>query len=305
MKTSPPTRTKSNRPPRRRALRLALPAVFLAVLGASLAANACFVYTDPSRIVTLEFRGESLALLNVINLADTAMVLEPASVLVISTGGQAVPGQVFAGKNETGGTVFTASALVQPKSAFGTDLWGAFEFQQNVLKAYFALGGRYLELASLPGGQFDALLERLENIDLKSPNVEQMFKTLQIPDLGVRLPFEETDSLREVHERCFTAEGINPPKIIRRPQPRLTPEAEKAGFTGTIKAVATLSTTGNVTGIKLDPEPAYGLGPRIIETIRNAWRFLPATYNGEVVPTEIRFSLQYGDERGAGKTQTP
>lgn len=282
-----------------------LVAVLLGALTAGLAANSWYAYTDTTRIVTLEFRGESLALLNVINLADTAMVMEPASVLVISTTGQATPGQVFAGKNETGGTVFTASALLQPRSAFGTDLWGAFQFQKNVLKVFVSQGGRYLELAALSGGEFDALLGRLDRIDLNSPNFEQMFKTLEIPDLGLRIPYEESDSLREVQERCFTAEGINPPRIIRRPLPRLTAEAEQAGFGGTYKAVATLSTTGNVTALTLDPEPAHGMGARISETIRNGWRFLPATYNGEVVATEIRFSLQYGDQRGPGKTEKP
>jgi hypothetical protein len=270
---------------------------------ATAAGQGWFAYTDQFRVVVLEFKGANLAILNVINLGDTAVVVEPSSVLVIKANGQAVAGQVFASKDPGGATVYQASMLVKPRSAAGTDLLGAYDLHGDAVKAYMLLAGRYLELAGLRKDQFESLFSRLGELDLTEPDVGRMFRSLAIPDYGVFIPYEEADSVRGLHEKCFTDEGVNPPKFLRRPMPALTPAALAAGYKATVTVTIRLDKAGNILGATFTPEPEYGMAERIRETILNSWQFLPATYNGEMVATELKAVLQIGDTGGTGKTE--
>jgi hypothetical protein len=262
-----------------------------------------FAYTDQFRVVVLEFKSGNLAILNVINLGDTAFVVEPSSILLLKSDGQAVAGQVFASKDAGGATVYRASLLVKPRTAAGTDLLGAYDLRGNALKAYMLLAGRYLELAGLRKDQFESLFSRLGDLDLTEPDVGQMFKSLAIPDYGLFIPFEESDSIRELHDKCFTDEGVNPPKLLLRPMPALTPDALAAAYKASVTVTIRLDKAGNILGATFSPEPEYGMAERIRETILNSWKFLPATYNGELVATELKVVLQIGDTGGTGKAE--
>jgi hypothetical protein len=264
-----------------------------------------FAYTDPSRVVTLEFRSAHLAIINVINFTDAAFVLEPHHLVAIKRNGTTVVGQVFSELQPGNRLVYTAYRLVPSRAAMGSDLYGAFGFDGDLVKVYLSWSGRFLELAGLPADRFDGLMGRLAELDLNAANVPKMFQLRQIPDLGTYIPFEEGDTIRELHDACLTADGINPPRIIERPLPRLTPAAAAAGFTGVVEAVARMDPSGNISDIKLSPEPSHGMAERIQETVRNSWKFLPATYNGEVVATEIRFTLQYGEARAPVQNPQP
>ncbi len=264
-----------------------------------------FAYTDTYRVLTLEFKGENLAILNVLNLSDSLMVLQASDLLILRSDGSAVPGQVFAGKGRGGELTFTATQLVQAHSTLGTDIQGAFHADHDILKVYISQGGRYFELAALSPAQFESLFSRLSQLDMESANVEKMFETESIPDLGVYMTFEESDSVRSIHEKLFTDEGVNPPRILTHPRPILTPAARKAGFKSKITLTIKLTDSGYVAGIRMDPTPGFGMAERIGETIRNAWQFLPATLNGETVPTEMTYILDYGVPDGSGKTETP
>ncbi|HQF85813.1 MAG TPA: energy transducer TonB [Acidobacteriota bacterium] len=260
-------------------------------------AQSAFAYTDSSRVVTLEFKSDTLAIINVINFTDTAFVLEPHHLVGIKRNGLTVVGQVFTEIKPGNVVVYSAFRMIPPRAAMGTDILGAFQFDQDMVKIYLSWSGRFLELEALSSERFESLMGRLAELDLTVANVPKMFQQRQIPDLGVYIPYEEGDAVRDLHDGCLTADGINPPRIIKRPQPRLTPEAAAAGFAGVVEAIARMDPSGNVSEIRLSPEPPHGMAERIRETIRNSWKFLPATYNGEVVATEIRFTLQYGDVR--------
>lgn len=271
---------------------------------AATAGQGWFAYTDQFRIVVLEFKSANLAILNVINLGDTAFVVEPSGVLVMKASGQAVVGQVFASKDSGGATVYNASMLVKPRAAAGTDLLGAYDLHGDAVKAYMLLAGRYLELATLRKDQFESLFSRLGELDLTEPDVARMFRGLAIPDYGLFIPYEEADAIRALHDKCFTDEGVNPPKFLYRPMPTLTPAAQAAAYKAGVTVTIRLDKAGNILGVTFSPEPEYGMAERIRETILNSWKFLPATYNGETVATELKAVLQIGDKSGTGQTET-
>lgn len=265
----------------------------------------CFAYTDSYRIVTIEFKGENLAILNFINLNDFVFVVEPVDILAIKTNGMAVTGQVFPEKTANGAVTYRASQMVQPRSVLGVDVLGAFQFKNDFLKVFFSQGGRFLELAAMPAPVFESLFSRLSQLDLTEKDTGRMLQQLAIPDYGVYIPFEEADSIRGIYERCLTDDGINPPKILVRTAPLLTDEARRANFSGLVEVKAALDKLGNVTRFSFSPPPEYGMAERIAETVRNGWRFLPATYNGEILATEIRFTIQFEAPHEPSQTQKP
>jgi TonB family protein len=143
--------------------------------------------------------------------------------------------------------------------------------------------------------EFESLLTRLGQLDLNEANTVKMFKRLEIPDVGTFIPFEESESIEALFTDALTPEGVNPPRVLQQPRPELTPEAKKAGFSGLVEFRVKVSETGVVLDVAFDNPPPYGMDRRIQEAVRNAWQFLPATYNGEVVATEIKLTLKYGE----------
>jgi len=280
---------------RKRSNRLIL-AGWLILLAMTMArADSRFAYTDTFRIYAFEMKSRNIAILNVINLTENLQILEPANILMIKSNGEAIPGQVFAERTARGDLVYTASRLVEGHSFMGVDLLGAFQADEDILKVYISQGGRFYELEALQRPEFESLFTRLGQLDLMETNVPKMFKRLEIPDLGTFIPFEESESIEALFADCLTPDGVNPPRILLRPRPELTPAAREAGFSGLVEFAVRINEFGTVLDVTFVTPPPHGMADRIREAVRNAWQFLPATYNGEVVATEINVTLKYGE----------
>lgn len=89
--------------------------------------------------------------------------------------------------------------------------------------------------------------------------------------------------------------GVLPPKKIYTPAPPYTEEARQGRIQGVVILEAIIDEQGNVRDVKILKGLALGLSEAAAETAR-AWRFEPATLNGEPVPVyfnlTVRFSLQ-------------
>ncbi|MBN2431501.1 MAG: energy transducer TonB [Acidobacteria bacterium] len=282
-------------PKSKKSSHLSLFGLFVLLAGTLTWADSRFAYTDTFRIYTIEMKSRNIAILNVINLTDNLQILEPANILMIKTNGEAVPGQVFAERNARGDLVYSAVRMVEGRSFMGVDLLGAFQVDGDIIKVYISQGGRFYDLEALDRPDFESLFTRLGQLDLTDSNVPKMFKRLEIPDLGTFIPFEESDSIDALFTDCLTPDGVNPPRILLRPKPELTPAAREAGFRGLVEFGVRVNEYGTVMDVTFVAPPPYGMTDRIRETVRNAWQFLPATYNGEVVATEINVTLKYGE----------
>ncbi|MBP7865071.1 MAG: energy transducer TonB [Acidobacteria bacterium] len=295
-------RTKaSTRDAEKRAAMARLLVLSAAVLCASGLARAAtfFAYTDPQRVFTLEFGKENRAVLNVLNLTDYVQILEAQGILVVGKSGSATVGQVFAEKGEDGQVRYFASRILKERSVTGVDLWGAFRGGDDVLKVFIQMGGRVFEMESLAEPAFETFLNRLSELDLKASDVATAMKKGEIGDLGTFYPWEESEEYRKVFDAAVTDDGVNPTKVIRRTPILPTPEAEAAGYAGKVSVKVVIDRAGNVVSVKFDTTPPHGMGRRIEETIRNGWRFLPATSGGEVVPSEAKITLEFGPRHGA------
>lgn len=278
-------------------------AFLLGMMSAVTLAQGWFAYTDPYRVVTLEFKGENLALVNIMNLTDAMNVFLPQDFLVIRSDGSEVCGQVYASRGPGGISRYTAACLVKAHTAEGVDLVGPFRQKGDVRKVLIQQGGRILELQSLQRGQFDALLGRLDTMELTAADPVRAMKAAEIPDLGNYIAFEAAGEILAMFEKLLTPDGVNPPRILRQTPVLLTPEAEAAGLGGKVILTVQLDAQGGVREIHCEPAAPASMQTRITETLRNGWVFLPATRSGETVATEIKITLDFGERRGTGKIQ--
>lgn len=274
--------------------RLILAAMLTAAAAAWSSGQKHFAYTDSERVFTLEFKGANLAIFNYINLTGFIQAIEASDILLLKSGGAVMLGQVFVEKTADNRLEYRASYLVQPKSALGLDLLGLFQPAGDVLKVYISKGGRFYEMKRLSPPEFDSFFSRLSDLDMEARDPAAALKKAAIPDYGVYITFEESGELRKLQTSCLTADGINPPKVLVRKEPVLTGEARQAKFSGPVKVKVVIDRTGVPLRITFENPPPYGMSARIEETIRNGWRFLPATSAGDVLITEIGITLNPG-----------
>ncbi len=279
-------------------------AVVASFAGTLARAGTFFAYTDAQRVYTLEFRKPNRAVFNVLNLSRFIQVIEPQDFLVAGRSGSVVVGQVFAEKDQSGQVRYTASRIVPPRTFSGVDLWGAFPGVDDPLRVFATSGGRVFEMESLDEAAFDVLLSRLEETDLSAEDMVAELKSREVPDYGIYHSFEEAQGYLPAFEKALTEDGVNPTKVIRQVPVALTPEAEAAGFREKVVVRIAVDMAGNIVSFTFEKPPPYGMGRRIEESIRNGWRFLPATSGGEVVASEARITLDFSRQNPAAPAGT-
>ena len=94
-------------------------------------------------------------------------------------------------------------------------------------------------------------------------------------------------------EQVEGCERPDHPKPIRKPEPAYTPEARIRKVQGTVTLFVRIDPQGNVTDIG-DVEPLdAGLDSAAMQTIRNEWKFKPATCGGNPVATEFEVEVTF------------
>jgi len=91
-------------------------------------------------------------------------------------------------------------------------------------------------------------------------------------------------------------DGINPPKILERPEILSTPEARRARVSGTVRLTGIIGRDGGVRDLRVVRGLGRGLDERAVEGVRKSWVFLPATRNGEVHETQIFIEVEFSDQ---------
>src|SRR5689334_15445866 len=84
-------------------------------------------------------------------------------------------------------------------------------------------------------------------------------------------------------------DGVSPPKIIRRYDPRYTSQARRAAIQGTVVLEVTVDERGNPSAISIVSPLGFGLDERARETV-SRWAFQPGVKDG--VPVKTRTSLE-------------
>jgi TonB family protein len=82
------------------------------------------------------------------------------------------------------------------------------------------------------------------------------------------------------------------PKATYTPEPEFSEAARQAKFQGTVLLHIVVDKTGNVASIRLERALGYGLDENAMEGLK-AWRFAPATRNGQPVAVEMNVEVSF------------
>ena len=257
-----------------------------------------FAYVDGSTLITAEVAGERSFVLNVINLSEFVIVVQPSEFLYRGGSGAWYIGQVYESEPaDPGGEGerFTAAFLLQGHSYAGLTVIGAFRELDSIGELSVRVGSRRFYLQPLAKSDFDQLALQIGELDLESVDPEGMLRKAGIRFLGRLERTDGTSAWDRDWEGLLTEDGINPPKIIARPEIPPTVEARKTKTWGTVKLSGVITKNGGIQGLKVVSGLGRGLDERALEGVKNSWVFLPATKNGEVFETMIGIEVEFRD----------
>ncbi|MBI1748357.1 MAG: energy transducer TonB [Acidobacteria bacterium] len=248
------------------------------------------LYVGPEIILTLEFINSSAVILNVINLSDHAVLFEPKNLIFKSRAGLRSIGQVIdmPETDNRGNTwKYRATFLILPRASQGFTVRGALQGITELESVLVKFGGRRYYLAMVAQTEFDHLAAKISDIDLAATDFTKLFDQLKIPTLGKQTFPTGPAAAEEDTRGLITAEGVNPPRVVTKLPVPLTESARKGGLRGPIKVSGLVTRDGDWLNAKAIGEVGYGMKERVLESVKNSWRFLPATKNGEVVDATV------------------
>jgi TonB family protein len=262
------------------------------------AAPKAFAYVSKNYIITAEADGERSFVLNFINLSDYVLVVQPSEFIYRGASGRYYIGQVFEREHKDlrgEEQRYTASILLKAHSFTGLNIAGAFREQEEIEELSIRIGAKRYFMQPLDKIAFDQLAKKIGNLDLEDTDSAPMLEAANISEMGSTKKTDGTAEWDRDWQGLITAEGVNPPKILKRPGISATPEAIKAHTYGKVKLSGIINKNGGIQDLKIIRGLGRGLDERAIEGIKNSWVFLPATKNGDVIETQISIEVEFLD----------
>lgn len=254
-----------------------------------------FGFVNAQYIITAEVGSPHSFIVNFINLSDYVIVVQPNEFIYKGSSGQFYIGQVYEQErrdNRGESFKYSASVLLKGRSFTGLTILGAFHEQDRIEELSVRIGAKRFYLQPLDKTQFDQLAAKVGNVDLQNPNPRSALQDANIADMGT---VKTTDGTSEWDRdwQGLLRDGVNPPRIIERPEITPTDEARRKGTYGRIRLAAVINKNGGIQDLKVEKGLGRGLDERTLEAVKNSWIFLPATRNGEVVETTIYFDVEF------------
>jgi hypothetical protein len=255
-----------------------------------------FAFVDPQYIITAEYASEKSFVLNFINLSDFVIVVQPGEFIYRSESGHFYIGQVFEREfKDSLGEIqkYSASMLLKEHSYTGLNIVGAFYEQDQIKEMSVRIGAKRFYMQPLEKIQFDQLAAKIGELDLKNTEALATLEEVDIKEMGSVQSTDGTSEWERDWQGLISPEGVNPPKIIKKPEISPTEEARRTHTYGKVKLSGIINKSGGITGLKVLKGLGKGLDQRAITGVTNSWVFLPATKNGEVVETSIVFEVDF------------
>lgn len=269
--------------------------LFVHPAGASDGAQT-FAFVSPQYIITAEVGTAHSFVVNFINLSDFVIVVQPNEFIYKGASGRFYIGQVYEKeqKDNRGESFrYSASILLKGRSFTGLNIAGAFHEQDHIEELSVRIGAKRFYLQGLDKMQFDQLAAKIGNLDLQNPSSRAALQDANIAEMGTVKGTDGTSDWDRDWQGLIRPDGVNPPKIIERPEVSPTDEARRKGTYGRVRLAAVINKNGGIQDLKVEKGLGRGLDERAVEAVKNSWVFLPATRNGEVVETTIYFEVEF------------
>lgn len=273
--------------------RLALSLLFLAsafpwpVRGAE---TRTFAFVDSRYAITAEIASEHKFVVNFINLSDFVVVLQPNEFIYKGASGRFYIGQVFEMETrDVRGELqrYSASYLLKGRSFAGLTIAGAFREKDRIEELSVRIGAKRYYLQAVEAAEFEQLAAKISGIDLEASNPSEALSEANIPALGTLRSTDGTSDWDRDWQGLITADGINPPKILERPEIEPPETIRKSKTYGKVRISALINRSGGIQDLKVVKGLEKNLDKRALEGVRNSWLFLPATKNGEVTDASV------------------
>ncbi len=276
---------------RKRIVGYALPMLlFFMTAGRAQADPKTFAFVNTHYVITAEVASEHSFIVNFINLSDFVIVIQPNEFIYRGGSGRFYIGQVYEREiKDTKGEVqkYSASVLLKGHSFTGLTIVGAFREQDVIAELSVRIGAKRFYLQPMEKASFEQLAAKLTQLDLNNPSASAALSEANIPEIGNVRSTDGTSDWDRDWLGLIREDGVNPPKIIERPEIPPTPEARKTRTYGKVRLSGIINKNGEIQDLKVVKGLGRGLDQRALDGVKNSWIFLPATKNGEVLETAL------------------
>ena len=244
---------------------------------------AAYAYIAGPYIITAEVSGAHKFVLNFFNLSEFVIVAQPGEFTKRQVG-QFFIGQAFGrppkGRGES--YRYSASILLNSYPSKGLDIRAHPRAGQH-RGVEHPLRRQTLFLEPLTKAQFNQLGAKIEDLDLRNTDWQAAMRNAGLTEIGRVMMNDGTSEWDRDWQGLLMPEDLNPPRILESPE--VTP-TEEAIRTYTL-FLSSSSSSGTFCSQRIRQRPGRarhcGGQDQLI--------FLPATKNGEVIETIIKFDV--------------
>jgi len=155
-------------------------------------ASRCHVFIDDQNIWTVEIledpNGDIVPILNIITFSPGGWDFRPQEIYIYNQQGKAATVERFSMYTGVPGEDYLMQYLkIRGNSFIGLDLLGEFDDFTEPTRVAIDLGEDRFQLKPLDCIDYDALAEKIDRINVDSPNLWEDFDVLQIKFLGEKM----------------------------------------------------------------------------------------------------------------------
>jgi TonB family protein len=255
-----------------------------------------FAFVNARYVITSEDATAHTFVLNFINLSDFVIVIQPNEFIYKGASGRFYIGQVFESEHkDLRGEMqkYSASLLLKSHSFVGLTIVGAFHEQDQIEEMSVRIGAKRFYLQPMQKEAFEQLAAKIGDLNISGSNPVLALNEADISERGLVRSTDGTSEWDRDWQGLITPDGVNPPKIIERPEIAPTADAIRSHTYGRVKLSGIINKNGGIQDLKVLKGLGKGLDQRALEGVKNGWIFLPATKNGEVIDTAISIEVDF------------
>ncbi len=255
-----------------------------------------FVFANPSYVITAEAASEHSFIVNFINLSDFVIVTQPNEFIYKAASGRFYIGQIYEQERKDSRSEsqrYSASVLLKGHSFLGLTIVGAFREQDQIDQLSVRIGAKRFYLQPMEKAFFDQLALKIGELDLQNESEAAAIQQAGISEIGTVKSTDGTSEWDRDWQDLINPDGVNPPKIIEKPEISSTEDALKSHIYGKVKISCLVNKNGSIQDLKVVRGLGHGLDQKAIEGVKNTWLFLPATKNGEVLDSVISIDVDF------------
>ena len=255
-----------------------------------------FTFVNPQYVITAEADSEHTFVVNFINLSDFVIVIQPNEFIYKGSSGRFYIGQVFdlEYKNTKGETQkYSASYLLKGHTFVGLSIVGAFHEQNQIEELSVRIGAKRYFLQPMDGSAFEQIASKIGKLDLENASASSALYEAGISEMGTVKITDGTSDWDRDWQGLLSEDGINPPRVLERPEIAATPESIRNRIYGKVRLSGFINKSGGIQDLKVVKGLDRNLDKRVLEGVKNSWVFLPATKNGEVLDAQIFFEVEF------------